>query len=87
LQHGGVLAFTQPGEQYNLPVGELERIVMRMRFGLVDPPETGRCRCSFALWEHAKHVPVLNFLFERDFCARENAYRHIWLSNRREAAS
>ena len=39
LQHGRVLAFTQPGEQNHLPIGELKRVVMHVGLVLVDLSE------------------------------------------------
>src|SRR5262245_8133541 len=39
LKHGCVLAFAHPGEQHDLLVGELQRIVMHARLAHVDLPE------------------------------------------------
>ena len=36
LQHGHVLAFAQPRDQHELPVGELQRVMMRIGVVEVD---------------------------------------------------
>ena len=39
MQHNCLLPLTDPVEQHNLPVGELERVVMHVRLVLLDLPE------------------------------------------------
>jgi hypothetical protein len=68
LQHGCVLAFAHPGEQHGLPVGELQRIVMRHQPTHIDLPESRQLRSQFDVREKSKKAFVLDFVFERDLC-------------------
>src|SRR5262249_7768692 len=68
LQHGCVLAFTHPGKQHGLPVGELQCIVMHARLAHVDLPELRHFLPElpeFHAREKNKKALVLDLLFER----------------------
>jgi hypothetical protein len=72
LQHGCVLAFAQPGEQHDLPVRELQRIVMKAWLAHVDLPELRHFLPElpeFHTREKSKKALVLDFRFERDLRA------------------
>ena len=61
LQHGRVLAFTQPGEQNHLPIGELKRVVMHVRLVLFDLSEPSHLLAELPVREEAKRMVALDF--------------------------
>jgi hypothetical protein len=67
-----VLPFAHPSEQHDLPVGELQRIVMHAWLAHVDLPELRHFLPElpeFHAREKSKRALVLDFLFERDLRA------------------
>jgi len=58
LQHGRALAFAQPVEQNDLPVGKLKRFVMSVRVVHVNLPEAGHLLRDLPVRE--KRMTVLN---------------------------
>src|SRR5262247_3349106 len=72
LQHGAVLALAKAGDQDDLPVGEFQRVVMRIGIVEVDLTET-RHLAALAGREMGHLFVVANLILERDLGARKQA--------------
>ena len=89
MQHNCVLTLTELGEQHNLPVGELECVVMHVRLILLDLPEP----CHFfpnlspglQARKETKSMLVFDLFLECDLRAGKKAYCYSWLLDSREA--
>jgi len=77
-------------EQYDLPIGKLNSVVVRAWIVQVDLPESSNpVRDVTRLFlEQAQQKPgllSLNVVFERELCTREEAHGHFRFSDRRES--
>src|SRR6266536_5208257 len=90
LEHGRALPQKQPGDQHDLAVGKLERVVMRKRPVHVDLTETSQALAHESepqAWHQTiKAMFVLGLPFERDLGARKKAHCHVSLADSGEAA-
>ena len=90
LQYRCMLTHTQVGEQHNLAVGELNRIVVRAWIIQVDLPEPPNPvfdvpRFFTKKTQEKSGLFSLNFAFERDLGTWEKTYGHFWVSDRGES--
>src|SRR5581483_8307230 len=76
LQHGSGLTFAQPRQQHDLPVGELERVVMRRRTVQIDLTKARQALADLLVRQQTDCEVRLAFdiLVERDLSAREQTY-------------
>jgi hypothetical protein len=85
LQDGRNLTRTQPGQEYDLASGELERIVMSVTLIRVHPPKL--CNFSDNLLALVKEVElrfILHVFVEREFRPWKQTNCNSWLSDRGE---
>src|SRR5205085_4955670 len=86
-----VLSRKQPGDQHDMAVGKLKRVVMRKRPLHVDLTETSQALAHEPepqAWHQAiKGMFVLDLRFERDLSARKKAHCHVRLANCGEPTS
>src|SRR5947199_4419401 len=88
LDHGGVLSRPQPREQHDPPIGEFQRIVVRMGILQVDLPEPGHISPELAQARQHPAEGMIEFslLLEHYLRTRKQADRDRRLSDRRKAA-
>jgi hypothetical protein len=80
LQHDRVLTCAQPSELHDLPVGELQRVVMHVGLLQVDLPEPSRLLPDeFLTPEDLKNILAFHFPLECDLRAGKKAYCYRWL--------
>ena len=88
LQHRRVLTLVQRGEQHNVPTGEFQCIVMRVRLVQMDLPEPSYFftnRLALAKKAKRRRLP-LDLLLEHNLGARKKAYGDALFSNGGETA-
>jgi hypothetical protein len=85
LQHRRPLALAQTGDQHDLPVGEFQGVVVRVRAVHVDPPESSHLISKFPelhVWQQpAKGMLALYLALECHFGAGKKAHCHIRFSD------
>ena len=88
LQHRRVLTLVQPGEQHDLPVGELQRVVMRVWLLQLDLPESSYLLPNELLApEDLKKMLALHFPLERALRAGKKTHGHLRFSDGGETTS
>jgi hypothetical protein len=84
LQHSRLLTLTETGEQHNLPVGELQCVVMHVRLLFPNLPEPSHFLSElFAGHPHreeAQSMLALDLFVERDLRAGKKAHGHVRFS-------
>jgi len=87
LQHDGLLAWDEAGEQHDLPIGKLKSIVVGVRLVGINLPKPRHPRGHPATRkEEVKLGIVVNVVLEGDFGSREQADRDGGLFGSRKAA-
>ena len=88
LQHGRVLTFREPGEQHDLPVGELQRIVMHVLLLHLDLPESSYLLpYEFLASGELKNMLAFDFRLECDLRARKKTHSYMRFSDDGETTS
>src|SRR6266849_3575231 len=89
LQHNCMLPLAQPGDEHNLPVRELECVVMHVRLILADLPEARHFLFDLfpELQIREKTMLVFDLFLERDLRAGKEAHGYVWFSDRGKTAS
>src|ERR1700676_1041720 len=82
LQHSRLLTHAEPGEQHNLPVGELKRVVMHVRLLLLDLPEPSHFPPELFPRHPVREENALDLVLERNLRAGKKAHGHVWFSHR-----
>jgi len=73
------LTFTQPGKQHDLPVRELQRVVMHVWLLQVDLPESSYLLLDeFLVPEELKNTLAFDLPLERDLRAGKKTYSYMW---------
>jgi hypothetical protein len=87
LQHGRVLPFAQLSQQDYLAIRKLERVMMNFALALVDLPKPGHLVRDLTFRVPKVDGVVLHLSLEGEFRTGKQAYGHVSLLDRREAAS
>src|SRR5688572_28174359 len=84
LQHGRALTFAQPGDEHDLPVGELQRVMVNVGLVHADLPEPSYLLLDpakpQARPEPAKHMVTFHLSLERQLRAGTQADCNIRFS-------
>src|SRR5262249_62396648 len=85
LQHNCMLPLAQSGDEHNLPVRELERVVMYVRLILIDLPEARDFLPNLfrQLQIREETVLVVDLSLEHDLRARKDAHAYLTFSDPR----
>ena len=82
VQYRRVLTFAQPGEERDLPVGELQSVVMRVWLLRLDLPESSHLiHDEFLTPEDLKKMIALHCPLERDLRAGTKTHGHMRFSD------
>src|SRR5208282_5699699 len=77
LQHGRVLTFREPGKQHDLPVGELQRVVMHVWLLHLDLPESSYLLPDeFLATDELKNTLAFDFRLECDLRAGKKTHSY-----------
>ena len=82
-----MLTLAQPGEQHDLPVGELQRVVVRVWLLHLDLPESSYLLPEFLAPEDLKNMLALHFPLERDLRAGKKTHSYMRFSDGGETTS
>jgi hypothetical protein len=83
-----VLTFVEPGEQHDLPVGELQRVMMRVWLLHLDLPKSSYLLPDeFLAPEDLKNMLALHFPLERDLRTGKKKHGYMGFSDGGEATS
>jgi hypothetical protein len=81
LQHRRALSLAETGHKYDLPVWELERIMVHVRLMRINLPETGDPLLDPAHWQEAERRLAQNVLLECQFGTGHEANRDVAVVN------
>src|SRR5689334_9390966 len=86
LQHGRMLALAELGNEHDLSVRELQRIVMRGGPIEIDLPKARNLVAGFPGGQEPERRIAFDFIFERQLRPRQQTDRHARLRRVRKAA-
>ena len=86
LQHRCGLTGNQPRHHHNLSAGKFQRVMMDVRVIHIDLAESGDAMLDPRFAEHAEGAVKLDVVVEGELGAREQADRHIGLTDFGKAA-
>ena len=72
-----MLTFAQVVHTHDLPIRELQRIVMHTRLVRIDLSETSDLAGSLRVAQQTPATRVLDIVFESDLCPWEQAHSHM----------